>query len=81
MSTKPHDTATCTRDDACALRRQMKNAAKAKQAALAAEQQRILKERAERAQKQRLQAALAKKAAREKQTAAQASSSGGSVAV
>ena len=52
---------------------QMKNAAKAKQAELAAEQQRVLKERADRAQKQRLQAASAKKAAREKKTAAQAS--------
>ncbi|CAM9296025.1 unnamed protein product [Scytosiphon promiscuus] len=52
---------------------EMKSAAKAKQAELAAEQQRTMKERAERAKQQRLAAASAKKAAREKQTERQAS--------
>lgn len=51
----------------------MKNIAKAKQAELAAEHQRTLRERAERARKQRLAAASAKKAAKEKQTENQAS--------
>lgn len=50
----------------------MKSAAKAKQAELAAQQQRTMKERAARAKQQRLAAASAKKAAREKEMERQA---------
>lgn len=48
------------------------SAARVKQAEIMAEQQRTLKERAERAQRQRRAAAAAKKAAREKRTESQA---------
>ena len=57
---------------ACGFRLKMTSAARAKQAERMAEQQRTLKERAERAQRQRRAAAAAKKAARDKETETQA---------